>query len=134
MFDTIWSDILYMEDFIDFTVDDANFAGLRDFIDELHDNHLQFVPVVDVAISIKTDSKGVNWYQIGNDMGVFVKTARYPKAYDGNLLTHVWPEFGAFIDFLHPNATEFWGKGLQALYDIIPYDGVWLDMNEPSNF
>ena len=134
LFDTIWSDITYMEDYIDFTVDGVNFAGLKDFIDELHDNHVQFVPVLDAAISTKTDSKGVNWYDIGNDMGVFIKTAQNPNASDGNLLAHVWPEYGAFIDFLHPNATEFWSQGLQALYDIIPYDGIWLNMNEPSNF
>ena len=134
MFDTIWADIMYMDEYIDFTVNDRNYAGLKDFIDELHANHLQFVPIVDAGISIKTDSKGVSWYQKGTDMGVFIKTAQNPDALDGNLIAQVWPGYTAFVDFLHPNATEFWEEGLQALYDKIPYDGLWLDMNEPSNF
>ena len=134
MFDTIWSDILYMDEYIDFTVNDISYAGLKDFIDELHHNHLQFVPIVDAGISIKTDSKGVSWYQKGTDMGVFIKTAQNPNALDGNLIAQVWPGYTAFVDFLHPNASEFWSEGLQALYDKIPYDGLWLDMNEPSNF
>ena len=134
MFDTIWSDIMYMEDYIDFTVDDVKFAGLKDYIDELHSNHLQFVPIVDAGISIKTDSKGVSWYKTGTDMGVFIKTAQNPNISDGNLIAQVWPGYTAFVDFLHPNASEFWSQRLQALYDKIPYDGLQLNMNEPSNF
>ncbi|MEM8830348.1 MAG: TIM-barrel domain-containing protein, partial [Cyanobacteria bacterium P01_G01_bin.19] len=65
---------------------------------------------------------------------VFIKTAQNPDALDGNLIAQVWPGYTAFVDFLHPNATEFWEEGLQTLYDKIPYDGLWLDMNEPSNF
>ena len=46
----------------------------------------------------------------------------------------MWPEYGAFVDYLHPKASDFWDQGLQALYDQVPYDGLWLDMNEPANF
>ena len=134
MFDAIWIDIWYMEEFIDFTVDEVNFVGIKDFINELHTNHLKFVPLLDVGISIKADSKGVDWYKKGTDMDVFIKTAQNPNASDGNLLGIVWPGYTAFVDFLHPNASNFWSQGLQALYEKIPFDGLWLDMNEPANF
>jgi alpha-glucosidase (family GH31 glycosyl hydrolase) len=39
-----------------------------------------------------------------------------------------------FVDFLHPNATEYWVKMLGVLYSKIKFSGIWLDMNEPSNF
>ena len=134
MLESIWVDIPYMEEYIDFTIDDVNFEGLREFVEELHNNHIYFIPILDSGISIKTDSKGVNWYEKGTEMDVFIKTARNPNASDGNLLAHVWPEYGAFVDYLHPKASDFWGQGLQALYDQVPYDGLWLDMNEPANF
>ena len=57
-----------------------------------------------------------------------------PNISDGNLIAQVWPGYTAFVDFLHPNASEFWSQRLQALYDKIPYDGLQLNMNEPSNF
>ena len=134
MFDAIWSDILYMDEYIDFTVDDVNYAGIKEFINELHTNHLQFVPIVDAGISIKTDSKGVSWYNKGTEMNVFIKTAQNLNEAGGNLIAQVWPGYTAFVDFLHPNAYNFWSQGLEALYEKMPYDGIWLDMNEPSNF
>ena len=131
--ESIWVDIDYMEDYIDFTVSDTSFAGLKEFVEDLHKDHLYFVPILDAGISIKTDSKGINWYNIGNEMNVFIKTAHYPNLSHGNLLGRVWPGHTAYIDFFHPNSTNFWGQGLQSLYEQVAYDGIWLDMNEPTN-
>lgn len=39
-----------------------------------------------------------------------------------------------FVDFLHPNAFSFWKQQLQRLHDVVEFSGIWLDMNEPSNF
>ena len=75
MLESIWVDIPYMEEYIDFTIDDVNFEGLRGFVDLLHTNHIYFIPILDSGISIKTDSKGVNWYEKGNEMDIFIKTA-----------------------------------------------------------
>ena len=134
MFDSIWVDINYMEHFIDFTVDSYSFAGLKKYVEHLHRNNHHFVPIIDAGIAIKNDSKGMNWYDIGNEMNVFIKSARYPKLYDGNLIAKAWPEYVAFVDFFHPNSTEFWSQGLQSLYKQTPFDGIWLDLNEPTNF
>lgn len=135
MFDAIWSDILYMDKYIDFTVDNVSFAGLKDFIGTLHATNLHFVPIVDAGISIESDSKGVNWYQTGKKSDIFIKTTKFPNMTDnGDLIARVWPGFTAFVDFLNPKAGAFWSQGLDALYNLIPFDGLWLDMNEPSNF
>jgi hypothetical protein len=46
----------------------------------------------------------------------------------------VWPGPSHFPDFLSPNATRWWAQQLAAFYKALPFDGIWLDMNEPSNF
>jgi len=46
----------------------------------------------------------------------------------------VWPGATAFVDFLNLNATQYWIDVLGLLYQKVPFSGVWLDMNEFSNF
>lgn len=133
-FDTIWSDIEYMDRYIDFTVDDDKFAGLKKYVDNLHSQNLYFVPIVDAGVSMTAPLKGTNWYKEGDDKGIFIKTSQNPDKANGNLIGQVWPGYSAFVDFLHPNANAFWSKGLSELWNLVPFDGVWLDMNEPSNF
>ena len=46
----------------------------------------------------------------------------------------LWPGAVSWPDFLARRTTTWWTAQLQALYSQIPLDGLWLDMNEPSNF
>jgi hypothetical protein len=47
----------------------------------------------------------------------------------------VWPGPSVYPDYLaNPNVTLWLREQLQAFYDQVPYDGLWLDMNEASNF
>jgi alpha-glucosidase (family GH31 glycosyl hydrolase) len=46
----------------------------------------------------------------------------------------VWPGTVHFVDYLHPNSTLFWKSQLSRLYNSLKFSGIWLDMNEPSNF
>ena len=39
-----------------------------------------------------------------------------------------------YPDFLHPRAGAYWQRQLAAFHKLVPYDGVWIDMNEASNF
>eukprot|EP01017_Pseudomicrothorax_dubius_P027521 TRINITY_DN3182_c0_g2_i2.p1 TRINITY_DN3182_c0_g2~~TRINITY_DN3182_c0_g2_i2.p1 ORF type:complete len:597 (+),score=177.83 TRINITY_DN3182_c0_g2_i2:49-1791(+) len=62
-------------------------------------------------------------------MNVFIKN------YKGEpLLGKVWPGLSHFPDFLHPNATEYWSNMFVLLAGKLNFDGIWLDMNEISNF
>jgi alpha-glucosidase/lysosomal alpha-glucosidase len=46
----------------------------------------------------------------------------------------VWPGDSYFPDFFHPNITTYWTSMLDHLHNSVPFDGIWADMNEPTNF
>lgn len=46
----------------------------------------------------------------------------------------MWPGPANFVDFFHPNSSSYWGDMLDTLYRKVKFAGVWLDMNEVSNF
>lgn len=52
----------------------------------------------------------------------------------GALTTSVWQNHTVFLDFLANEAKDIWAQGLIDLWDQIPYDGIWLDMNEATGF
>lgn len=65
-------------------------------------------------------------------MNVFIKSSKTNK----DLVGCVWPGKTYYTDYNHPNATKFWQNGLQNLtnnYGLTP-SGIWIDMNEYSNF
>ena len=39
-----------------------------------------------------------------------------------------------FVDWLHPSSKDFWQTGLNDLALLVNYDGLWLDMSEPTTF
>ncbi len=38
------------------------------------------------------------------------------------------------VDFTHPEASEYWENEIELFYKNLNFDGLWLDMNEVSNF
>jgi len=45
----------------------------------------------------------------------------------------VWPGLTAFPDFTYSRTQVYWEKMLSQFRDLVEYDGLWIDMNEPSN-
>lgn len=54
--------------------------------------------------------------------------------YGKNLISKVWPDNAVFVDWLHKDSAEFLKTGLDDLYELVNYDGLWLDMSEPTTF
>lgn len=46
----------------------------------------------------------------------------------------VWPQKAVFVDWFNDKCTNVWGTGLWDLYNRTHYDGIWIDMNEPTGF
>ena len=66
------------------------------------------------------------------DMDVFLSTGVSPnrKIFVGK----VWPNAAVYPDFTKQNTSDWWHNQLNSMYNQINFDGLWLDMNEPSNF
>ncbi|RLN95484.1 hypothetical protein BBJ28_00023001 [Nothophytophthora sp. Chile5] len=126
--DAIWADIDYMHNFHDFTLDPINFkkAEMQELMAELRRKGQKFVPIVDPGIP---NDKSDYAYTKGLELDIFI------KATDGEpYVGRVWPGTTVFPDFLHPKATEYWEEQLRLTHQSFAFDGLWIDMNELSNF
>ena len=129
--DTIWSDIDYMQGYRDFTFDRQSFPvqDMREFVAELHADGQHYVAITDAGI--KVDNSGN--YSVFEDLvdaGCYVRDPTGAAPYHG----WVWPGDVLYPDFLHPAAGDFWTRQLGHYLGQVEVDGIWLDMNEASNF
>ncbi|KAJ3444263.1 acid alpha glucosidase relate [Anaeramoeba flamelloides] len=126
--DTVWADIDYMDQYKDFTLDPVNYATdkVQTFVSKLHTNDMHYIMIVDPAIKVE---KGYEAYDLGNEMNVWtLNPSNIP------FWGIVWPGTTYFPDFTHPNTTSYWTTNLKKFHDLVDYDSLWIDMNEPANF
>ncbi|CAB3259578.1 unnamed protein product [Arctia plantaginis] len=129
-FDVQWNDIDYMSDHNDFTYDKVNFAGLPEFVKEVHNEGMHYVIIIDPGIGESLTPNTYPPYDRGVEMDIFVKNAT-----NQIFVGQVWNKgHTVFPDFTHPNATSYWVEMMTEFHKQVPYDGAWIDMNEPSNF
>ncbi|EIW75838.1 glycoside hydrolase family 31 protein [Coniophora puteana RWD-64-598 SS2] len=131
--ETQWNDIDLYHDFRDFTSDPVSFPGdeMRDFIVELASNHQHYIPIVDAGVAVTANDTDVyDPYTSGVEQDVWIKNP------DGSIyMGQVWPGYSGFADWLAPNTQQWWTQALQNWSDGgVTFDGIWLDMNEPSSF
>ncbi|KAH0542641.1 hypothetical protein FGG08_002964 [Glutinoglossum americanum] len=132
--EAIWIDIDYMELYRDFTVDHVAFPADvgRSFLQRLHDGGRYLVPIIDSAIYSPNPENASDAYDVytrGEAQGVFMTNP------DGSLYVGaVWPGYTVFPDWLSKNAAQWWVDSITAWHKEIPFDGIWIDMNEVSSF
>uniref|UniRef100_A0A4W6GAA9 Alpha glucosidase 2 n=1 Tax=Lates calcarifer TaxID=8187 RepID=A0A4W6GAA9_LATCA len=127
--DVQWNDIDYMDQFMDFTYDSSKFATLPDMVKDLHAHDQRYVMILDPGIS-STQPEGTYWpFDEGLRRQVFIKDAE-----GRTLIGKVWPGLTAYPDFSDAVTHEWWYDNLKRFHEKVPFDGLWIDMNEPSNF
>ncbi|XP_002531635.2 alpha-xylosidase 1 [Ricinus communis] len=125
--DVIWNDDDHMDGHKDFTLNPNNYPRpkLLAFLDKIHSIGMKYIVIIDPGIGVNS-TYGVYQRGIAND--VFIK-------YEGKpYLAQVWPGAVNFPDFLNPKTVEWWGDEIRRFHELVPVDGLWIDMNEASNF
>ena len=123
--DTFWGDIDILQDYRIFTLNETHFKDLPNLIHELHEHNYKFVPIVDIGFPMKEEDE---FYIIGKKTNAFIKS-NYTNQ---DLISNVWPGNAVFPDFFSNSAVELWKYAMEKYYQIVKYDGIWLDMNEPA--
>uniref|UniRef100_A0A8D0G2F7 P-type domain-containing protein n=1 Tax=Sphenodon punctatus TaxID=8508 RepID=A0A8D0G2F7_SPHPU len=127
--DTQWNDIDYMEGYRDFTVDPERFNTLPQMVEDLQKHGQYYVMILDPGIS-STHPPGSYWpYDEGLRRGIFINSTQGKP-----LIGQVWPGLTAFPDFSNLDTHQWWLENLNLFYKHVPFDGIWIDMNEPSDF
>ncbi|XP_017666877.1 PREDICTED: sucrase-isomaltase, intestinal-like isoform X1 [Lepidothrix coronata] len=124
-------DIDYMERRLDFTYDKVNFAGLPEYIQELKKKGMHNIVILDPFITKDEEPGTYKPYDLGQEMGVWVNNS------DGvtPAVGQAWPPGDSvFPDYTNPRTVEWWTQLCLEFKDVLDYDGIWIDMNEPSNF
>ncbi|XP_010220406.1 PREDICTED: maltase-glucoamylase, intestinal-like, partial [Tinamus guttatus] len=125
------ADIDYMERRLDFTYDKENYAGLPEYIKQLKEEGMHYVVILDPFISKDEEPGTYRPYDLGEEMGVWVNNSDGVTPAVGK----AWPDgYSVFPDYTNPRTVEWWTQLCLELKDVLDYDGIWIDMNEPSNF
>ncbi|MFT3770715.1 MAG: glycoside hydrolase family 31 protein [Minicystis sp.] len=122
--DAMWLDIQHMDGFRSFTWDPSGFADPAGLVQGLGALGMHAVTIVDPGIKV---DPGYDVYADGLAKGYFVKQNGVP--YVGQ----VWPGDASFPDFTSPDVRAWWGTLVERDLDE-GVTGLWIDMNEPSNF
>ncbi|KAJ3700801.1 hypothetical protein LUZ61_004506 [Rhynchospora tenuis] len=125
--DVIWNDDDHMDAAKDFTLDPINYPRpkLLEFLDRIHSEGMHYIVLIDPGIAVNS-SYGV--YQRGMQKDVFIKWDGQPY------LAQVWPGPVYYPDYLNPNGVSWWVDEISRFHQLVPVDGLWIDMNEASNF
>ncbi|XP_060837203.1 lysosomal alpha-glucosidase-like [Rhopalosiphum padi] len=128
--DTHWNDIDYMKNRNDFTLSD-NFTDLPKYVNYLHEIGMHHVIILDPGVSSREPKGSYPPYDDGLKNGLFIKNSSGLP-----LEGQVWNLDGGtvFPDFTNPKSIDYWINQVSNYHNIIPFDGLWIDMNEPSNF
>jgi alpha-glucosidase len=124
--DAIYFDIHHMDGYRVFTNDKKQFADLRGCIDALHQGNMRAVCIVDPGV--KVDPEFAVYQEI-------LKHGRVLQAADERpFQVRVWPGDCVLPDFFDSKTQELWADIQSRWLAEFPFDGIWNDMNEPSNF
>ena len=103
--------------------------GLGDWINStLHPVQMRYIPIIDAGVALR-DGQDYEAYNDGVASDIFLKTQQ-----GDDFVGQVWPGDAVYPDFFNPATSDWWDRWLSTFFETVPFDGVWEDMNEASNF
>ncbi|XP_048847390.1 lysosomal alpha-glucosidase [Brienomyrus brachyistius] len=126
--DVQWNDLDYADKQRVFTFDPERFGDLPAMVNEFHKKGLKYVLILDPGISSRTPGSYLP-FDDGLRRRVFIMNSTGQP-----LIGKVWPGPTAFPDFTNPETSHWWEDNIRDFHDRVPFDGLWIDMNEPSSF
>ncbi|KAG1696103.1 Maltase-glucoamylase, intestinal [Nymphon striatum] len=140
--DIQYADIDYMDEYMDFTYDKKKYKDFPEYIrNSSKSSDLRFIIILDPALISNVSTYMP--YNTGSAKDVFIK---WPKKYvpeeihnltggKNFMLGYVWPKGkSAFPDYFKNDTKTWWINTIVDFHNILPFDGLWIDMNEPTNF
>ncbi|KAM9207793.1 lysosomal alpha-glucosidase-like [Leptosomus discolor] len=127
--DVQWNDLDYTDAKRDFTFNKKTFKDYPEMVQDFHRHGPRYIMIVDPGISSSGPPGTYKPYDEGLKRGVFIRNATGQP-----LIGKVWPGPTAFPDFTNPETHEWWHDMVKDFHDQVPFDGMRLDTNEPSNF
>eukprot|EP00347_Sterkiella_histriomuscorum_P022543 403338093 len=129
--ETIYLDLSYLKSDSNFQIDTTAFTNLQDLATTLHANNQRLVVMIKPTI-VAEDLKDSYFVQGQND-NIFLKSSIHKnKDYQGALInTDSNGKKVVFIDWFNNKCIDMWKSGIEQIYSKVPFDGIWLDMNEP---
>jgi len=119
----VFLDIHYMDNFKLFTWNPERFPEPKKMIEELHSLGVKVITIVDHGIRVDQ-----NYEVFKQGLGKYCET-REGEIFTGKL----WPGIVVYPDFFREDVREWWAE-LIAKWLSQGVDGIWLDMNEPTDF
>lgn len=128
--EVMWTDIDYMEYRRTMSLDPYRFPldKMQEMVHTLHDRQQKYIVMVDPAVakvSYPTFERGVT-------------DDAFMKLENGSWYTGVvWAGPSVFPDWFAPSTQQYWNDQFEAFFspeDGVDIDGLWIDMNEASNF
>ncbi|KAK6031093.1 glycosyl hydrolase, family 31 [Ostertagia ostertagi] len=119
--------------------------GIPEYVEMLHSKGMRTIFLFDPAIQVSYDSferamemnaRFIEWER--HDQVMREIQDQYPLVKNTKIMLGVvWPdEHIAYPDFFdHTNSTQkWWIEEMIRFHKKVPFDGIWIDMNEPSSF
>ncbi|KAM5206069.1 putative maltase-glucoamylase 2 [Hipposideros larvatus] len=148
-------DIDYMDRKLDFTLS-THFQNLGPLIERMKTNGMRFVLILDPAISGNEtqylpftrgqennvfitwpNTSDIVWGKVWPDL----PNVNVDESLDHEIQVKLYRAHVAFPDFLRNSTAAWWKNEIKELYinprepaKSLKFDGLWIDMNEPSNF
>jgi len=121
--DAVYLDLDHMDGRRIFTWDRRKFPDPHGLVSELHERGVKVVPILDPYVKAEPGYR------------VFEEGLRHLLTTENNeiYLVKGWPGASALPDFLNKKAREWWAKLVEEYVREYDVDGLWIDMNEPTN-